>query len=82
LRGCGGLAFLTMLVPEGLALADVAWLTDRLPTHGHLIPNGLQEPDDSVLGASDIRPRVHRGRRASGRTVVRAIHDCWLPCPA
>ena len=37
-------------MPEGLVLAEVAWLTDRLPTHGHLIPNGHQEPDDSVLG--------------------------------
>ncbi len=46
---------------EDLALAEVVWLTDRLLTHGHLIPDGLavllrafkralREPDHSVLG--------------------------------
>ena len=90
--GCGGALIST--VPEDLALAEVAWLTDRLLIHGHLIPNGpvvllrafqraLQEPDDSVLGLADIRRARSPGPAGlpDGRTVVRAIHDCGLPCP-
>jgi hypothetical protein len=59
-RGVGGGALIST-VREDLALAEVAWLTDRLLTHGHLIPDGLavllrafkralREPDHSVLG--------------------------------
>jgi hypothetical protein len=68
-------------VREDLALAEVAWLTDRLLTPRHLIPNGLvvllrafqralQEPDDSVLGLADTGAHVHQGLpgfRADGR---------------
>jgi hypothetical protein len=48
-------------VPEDLALAEVAWLTDRLLTRRQLIPNGpvvllrafqraLQEPEIPFWG--------------------------------